>query len=317
MSDRIRRAALLEIALYLGAALALDVFIFDGTRFRDVAPHPFWPIVLLIAAQYGTTEGLIAAGAATLALLGGNIPPQSIAQDRYDYLLAILREPVLWFVAATLLGELRMRHVRERMALDRALDDARRREEALRAAYTRVAALKDSLETRVASQLRTAMTMYSAARSLEKQDTSLVLLGVMEVVRTVMNPEKFSLYLLREDVLEVSIAEGWKPEDPFTRVFRAESRLFQEVILGQRVVCAASEADEEVLRKEGVLAGPLMDNENGDVLGMLKVEVLGLFELHFTNVQTFRVLCDWIADAYVNARRLELAAAEPELERHR
>lgn len=310
----VRRTAVIEIALYLGAAVALDYAFFSGVRFRDVAPHPFWPIVILVAVQYGTSEGMLAAAAASAALLVGNIPAQTISQDTYDYVTQLVREPVTWLVAATAIGELRMRHVRERDELQRELATARQAQKDLTIAHVRVSALKDSLETRVASQLRTVMTMYHAARSLEKQDTSLVLLGVMEVVRAVMSPEKFSLYLLREDVLEVSIAEGWTPDERFLRVFHAESNLFREVIVAQRVVCAASEQDEEILLKEGVLAGPLMDNETGDVLGMLKVEELGLFELHFTNVQTFRVLCDWIADAYVNARRFE-AAAEAEAER--
>lgn len=305
-----RRAAVIEVLLYLGAALALDVLFFDGTRFRDVQPHPFWPIVVLAAAQYGTSDGMLAAAAASAALLLGNIPPQDLSQDSYDYITTLVREPVAWFVAATVLGELRMRHIRERDELRHDLDASRRREATLSDAHARVTALKNSLETRVAGHLRSAMTMYGVARSLDRQDSSEVLLSVMEVVRTVMSPEKFSLYLLREDVLEVSIAEGWTAEDRYARVFRSDTGLFQDVIGAQRVLCAANERDEQSLLREGVLAGPLMDNETGDVLGMLKIEALGFFELHFTNVQTFGVLCDWIADAYVSARRLE-AAAEP------
>lgn len=310
MSERlgIRRTAVIETAIYLGALLALDYFLFDGTRFRDVVPHPFWPIVILIAAQYGTSEGLMAATAATAALFVGNVPEQTIAQDAYDYLADLVRQPTMWLVTATVLGELRMRHVRERNDLRREVAAGLERQRELEAAHAHVSGLKDHLETRVATQLRSAMTMYHAARSLEKTDTSLVLLGVMEVVRSVMNPEKFSLYLLREDVLEVSIAEGWMPQDQYIRVFRAESRLFQHVVAGQQVLCVANEQDEETLLKQGVLAGPLMDNETGDVLGMLKIEEMGLFEMHFTNVQTFRVLCDWIADSYLVARRFEDAA---------
>jgi GGDEF domain-containing protein len=77
------------------------------------------------------------------------------------------------------------------------------------------------------------------------------------------------------------------------------------VIGRQRIVCVASRHDEPVLMDDGVLAGPLMDAETGDVLGMLKIEKLGFFDLHFSNVETFRVLCDWIGQAYVNARTAE------------
>jgi GGDEF domain-containing protein len=306
----LRRSAVIEIALYLAATIALDYFFLDGSRYRDVSPHPFWPIVVLIAVQYGTGEALLAATATSVALLAGNLPEQSISQDSYDYLVLLVREPVMWFVAAIVVGELRMRHVHERNQLQHDLSAALKREEDISAAYRRVSSLKDNLEARVAGQVRTAITMYEAVRSMERHDPNEVLLGVMDIVRAVMNPDKFSLYLLREDVLEISIGEGWTSEDSLSRVFRTDSRLFQEVIGRQRVVCAVNPEDERVLAKEGVLAGPLMDRETGSVIGMLKIERMGFFELHFSNVQTFRVLCDWIADAYVNARRFQIAESE-------
>lgn len=301
----LRRSAVVEIGLYVAISLTLDVFFFAGERFRAVTPHPFWPLVLLIAAQYGTSEAMFAATMASAALLVGNIPPQSISQDTYDYVASLIREPLMWFVAAIILGEIRMRHVRARDSLARNLAESAEREQELRQAYERVTALKDSLETRVAGQLRTSISMYQAARGLAKQDRRELLLGAMGVVRAVMNPAKFSLYLLRDGQLEVSTTEGWTADDVRARVFHANSRLFQEVIGRQRVVCVADREDEPVLLEEGVLAGPLMDGETGDVLGMLKIETLGFFDLHFSNVETFRVLCDWIGQAYVNARQAE------------
>ena len=306
----VRRSAVLEVALYLTAALVLDRWLFDGARYWTVSPHPFWPIVLLTAVQYGTTEALVAAGLASLALLVGNIPEQSISQDHYDYVLTLVREPVMWFVAAIAFGELRMRHMRERSTLQIDLAETLKREQDVNAGYSRLTVVKNNLESRIAGQLRSAITMYQAARSLETMDPSEVLLNVMDVVRIIMNPEKFSLYLLENDVLEVCTGEGWTAEDSLSRIFRPDSRLFHEVIARQRVVCGANEEDERILGSEGILAGPLMDRETGQVIGMLKIERIGFFELHFSNVQTFGVLCDWIADAYVNARRFQSAESD-------
>jgi hypothetical protein len=306
----VRRSAILEVVLYLTAALVLDQFLFEGNRYRSVSPHPFWPIVLLTAVQYGTTEAVVAAVLASVALLAGHIPEQSISQDQYEYVLMLVREPVMWFVAAIAFGELRMRHIRERSALQLDLGGALKREQDVSEGYSRLTVVKDNLETRIAGQLRSAITMYQAARSLEKMDPSEVLLNVMDVVRIIMNPEKFSLYLLENDVLEVCTGEGWTSDESLSRIFRPDSRLFHEVIARQRVVCGANEEDERILAGEGILAGPLMDRETGQVIGMLKVERIGFFELHFSNVQTFGVLCDWIADAYVNARRFQTAESD-------
>jgi GGDEF domain-containing protein len=48
-----------------------------------------------------------------------------------------------------------------------------------------------------------------------------------------------------------------------------------------------------------------VDNGASRVIGMLKIEQIGFFNLHFSNVQTFKVLCEWIADSYLNAQRLQ------------
>lgn len=301
----LRRAALVEVALYLGIAVVLDSLFFSGERFFTTTPHPFWPIVLLAAAQYGTSEGLVAAAAASLALLFGNIPPQSINQDIYDYILTISRLPLMWFVSAVVLGELRQRHIGERDELKTELGATVERESKLAGAYERLSIVKESLETRVVGQVRTAVTMYEAARTLEKQDPGEVLLGSVDIVRAVLNPERFSLYLLKGDALEVSIGEGWTAKHSGSRFFKSDSLIFQEIVGRQRILCMANPDDERILGPEGVLAGPLVDTREGQVIGMLKIESLGFLDLHFTNVQTFKVLCQWIADAYVNAMRYQ------------
>ncbi|HHS83456.1 MAG TPA: hypothetical protein ENK38_00820, partial [Gammaproteobacteria bacterium] len=110
----VRRSALVEIGLFFVLAILLDQFIFDADSFWYVTPHPFWLIILLVTVQYGTAEGVLAALASTVVLLAVGIPEQTLNQDLYDYLFSIVRRPLMWFVAAVLLGELRMRHLRER-----------------------------------------------------------------------------------------------------------------------------------------------------------------------------------------------------------
>jgi polysaccharide biosynthesis protein PelD len=108
------QSGVLESLVMLGIALAVDQAFFKGDRFWTVQPHPFWVPVLLVAVQHGTNAGLLAAGAATAALLIGNLPPQGIDQDYYAYLFEITWQPLLWMAAALILGELRTRQVRDR-----------------------------------------------------------------------------------------------------------------------------------------------------------------------------------------------------------
>lgn len=306
----VRAVALAEIILLLGTALLIDWLFFDGTRFRSLLLHPFWIPVLLVTVQYGTNAGLISAVAATFALLAGNLPPQAIFQDRFAWLFGIVRLPLLWFVAAVVLGELRTRQIREREALREQLGEVSRRENVLAEAYKRLSAAKEALETRVAGQLRTSLSLYEAAKGIEKLDPSEVLLGVSKLIRSVMNPEKFSLYLLRNNALELALAEGWTSTDRYPRLYRPGSRIFREMVGRQRVLSVANPDDELVLAGEGLIAAPLIVPDTGRVIGILKIEKLGFLDLNFNNVQTFQLLCQWIAAAHENAVLYQAARSD-------
>jgi len=296
-----RRSAIIEIVLFLAVALALDIFALDGNRFRDAHPHPFWLLILLIAVQYGTAEGMAAAVGCTLAFLVGAIPPQGIGEDFYDHLFGVVKLPVLWFAAAVTLGEIRARHRRAYEELSVRYEELRGRSSQLSNAYRRLARVKENLEVRVVGQLRTFLTTYETARLIERSDPGEVLLAIVDVVRSIVTPEKFSLFLLNDKVLEAAIQDGWQPEDRFARTFDARSPLYREVVEQKRVVCITNEADEGALAREGVLAGPLLNGETGGVIGMLKIEKLELLDLNVSTIENFRALSVWIGTAYAKA----------------
>jgi len=298
-----RRVALLELALFFAAALGIDWLSTGGMRFEGVQPHPFWIPVLLITVQYGTGEGVLAAIAATVALRLGNMPEQLISQDLYQYLYAVSREPILWLVTAVLLGELRMRQLREREELRANLDTARKESDAIARSYRQLKSVKESLETRVAGQLRTVFTLYQAARAIDKLDEGEIMLGVADLIRTVMKPEKFSLFLLNNDVLESVTNEGWDDDDNYARWFDNTSAIFETVVGRQRFLSVARVEEERTLRGEGLMAGPLVSPDTGEVFGMVKIESLGFMDLSVNSVENFRILCEWIGTALGKAKQ--------------
>ncbi len=306
----VRVSAILEIVIFLGVALALDQILFDGSRFRLAPQHPFWILVLLVTVQYGTNAGMLAALASSVALLAGNVPPQAITQDRFTWLFQVGQLPLLWFVSAVVLGELRMRQIRERAALAGQLAETAHREQVLADGYQRLSAAKDALETRVAGQLRTAVGIYQSARAIEKLDPSEVLLGVADLIRSVMNPEKFSVFLLRNDSLELAVEDGWTAEDNFPRRYAAGTAIFQEIVGRQRVLTVANPEDVPALLGAGIIGSPLVVPDTGRIIGMLKIEKLGFLDLTFSNVQALKALCQWIGAAYENAQRYQAARSE-------
>jgi hypothetical protein len=60
-------------------------------------------------------------------------------------------------------------------------------------------------------------------------------------------------------------------------------------------------ADQQLLGAEGVIASPLISTDTDEVIGMLKVEKLALFDLNVSTIENFRALSSWIGTAYSNA----------------
>jgi polysaccharide biosynthesis protein PelD len=306
----LRVSALVELAMFFGVALALDIYVFDADRFRDVAPHPFWAAVVLISLQYGTNEGLLAAALASAVLLAGNVPPQPLTQDLFAYLFELSKTPLMWVATGLVVGELRSRQLRERADLRRRLAAAEDQAQVITAAYESMAAAKDELEARIAGQFRTLLTVFRAAIAVERLDMPGVIAGANALVGAILNPEKFSIALLRDNRLEVTHVFGWTAGDAFERSHADDTMLYRKTVGERLILCVARPADELALAGQGVLAGPLQDPSTGEVYGVLKIESLGLLDLTPAAIENFDLLCDWIGSNLALARRYEDAASE-------
>lgn len=306
----LRVSAIVEIGLFLLVALILDAIFGGGDRYWGVEPHPFWIIVILVAAQYGVPEGILAVIASTLALLVGNLPQQQFDQLMYDYLYEISINPLMWTAAAVVIGVLRERHIRERADLREALKLAKEREEKIAESYEWVRDLKQKMELRIAGQLRTSIDTYRAAKAVEKLNPQDVLEGVSELIRAVMSPDQFSVFLRENGTATTTIMSGWTDHDNSPRQYDASSRLFQEVIGNRKTLCIINDEHEHILAGDGMLAGPLLDTESGQVVGMLKIEKLGFTEMNLSSIEAFRAICEWVGMAFVNAGKYQTAKEE-------
>jgi polysaccharide biosynthesis protein PelD len=301
----VRVSAMLEVLAVVLVAALLDHFLGSGNRFADWSPHPAWLVVLLAASYYGTREALFATVACTVFLLAGNLPASAQGESTYLWILRIAREPLLWLVVGVVLGEIRDAFRRRLHDLQDAVVDAQERAEGLDMACDRLVRQKHSLETRIADQSLTVHAMYNASRAIERDGVGDVLMGVTELVRTSLGPKKFSLHLVNGNRLEAAVSEGWATSDRFARTFDGSSPLFEAVVGERRQVSIVAPDDEPLLRDEGLLAGPVVNPQDGEVIGMLKIEAMDFLDLNISTVQNFKILCDWIGAAIGNAQRME------------
>ena len=305
----LRRTAWIETLVFLLVLVVVDLIWFDGRRFIEVHPHPFWIIVLLASVQYGSGAGIVATLLSSTLLLTGNLPEMGLDEDLHQWMLDLSARPLMWLAASVVIGELSARNIRERrnMAMELAL--ARNHEKTITASFEELQGLRERLEVRVAGQLRTVSKTWQAARAIQQLDPAQVLMGVTEMVSTLLEPKKFSVFTFTDNRLQAAIQKGWRRNDHFERYFTEQSPLFQAVVADQRVLSIHHPEDESRLAGQGMLAGPLVNPDTGEMIGMLKIEDLGFAQMSVSSLENFRFICEWIGSVYGNAVKHEQSQA--------
>lgn len=301
----VRPAALLEMLIFFILFFLYDFFFGSQDRMINANTHPFWIIVVLMSVQYGAAEGLIAVALSAFLLYGGNLPAQGFKEDYFDYQFRLYKLPFMWLSAALILGELQERKNRIRRELEKKLHETEVREEEITRSYDSLKKVKENLESRLAGQLRSSIATYEALKKMEEMKPAKVMLGVDELVRNVLNPEKYSLFALGPNGLEAVTDWGWTQEDHFTRRFMPSSDLYINLVGKQKLLCVLNREDEAVLHGEGLLAAPLMDESTGTIFGALKIEALDLEELNISQIEAFRAIASFAGVAYTQASNFQ------------
>ncbi len=297
----LRVKAIIEAVLGLLILVLIDQLAGSGNMFWDVNPHPFWIVVILLAAQYGANEALLAALLSTVVYLLGPWPERSADVDMFAYYYDILINPILWFTVGLVAGAFSERHLRKVVTLEEDLEASQERESTITESYSFVKNRKEDLETQIAGKLTSSVQAYRSAKALETLDPQEVLKGVENLVSAVMGPQKFSVFMLRDGKLQATVLHGWNQSDHFAQHVDSHSTLYQNVIGNRTTLCIANSDHELALDRQGVLAGPIVNVDTGKVVGMLKVEQLDFVNLSLNTVETFKALCDWIGTAIMNA----------------
>ncbi len=299
----IRLAALVEMVLMFAVMLIVGDALGASHRLITVSPHPFWIVVLLISVQYGCVEGIIACVLATLCLYVGNVPPQEFRETLFDYQVRLAALPFMWFVAAFVLGEMRLRVDSQKEELADQLDNLTEEATTIFAAYEKLKDTKEQQDRLLASQQQTAASIYQTFKYLQSLAPTRILLDLDKIFATALDPRKFSVYAVGPNGLEVATSHGWQDNDTFMRRIPTSHPLFKAIAEERRLVAIINPLDQTILQGQGMLAAPLIDPENNHLLGMVKIEDMEFLDFNRNTLQAFQALCEVIGLAYAHARR--------------
>ena len=274
--------------------LLVDYFFFQGDRFWELQLHPFFLIVILVSVQYGTNKGLIASVVSTVILLAWNIPKQSLSQDLFDFLFYISYRPMLWIGLAILLGGVRDKYILSLDSVRKKLSLMEKQAAEFCKAYELLDKERFRLEMNLTSHPSAVQFLNKFADKTKTLNHKEILDSLLDLTDALIKPKKCSWFLFKNSSLKMVAQNGWKGKDNFLDSFSPSSELYREIIEHKRVLSVTNPEDVPILKGQGVLAGPLYNGDSGKVFGMIKIEDMDFLGLNLTNIETFKVFCDWL-----------------------
>ncbi len=301
----------LESTALCALAYATELRFGEHTTLGGINPHFFWIPILLMVAQYGTFPGVWSVIVSTILLYTGHMPRMLPADDFYSYWWRVGLTPVIWFIAATVLGELVMRHRRGRINIQRQLDAVLERERIFLAAFSELEELKDQREQELSALTCSPAQIFKIISGVDPKTQESIINCALELVSTLLQPKKYSLYLVRGTALRLVRSSGWDAHDSFEEKFSFDSPVYREVIALKRELSITEQRDRETLDGQGLVAVPLFDPKTENVFGMIKIEKAEWSQITLSHRSTLKMAAQWAGGMFSYAQHFKVAYLMP------
>jgi polysaccharide biosynthesis protein PelD len=293
-----------EIFGGLGLLVLLDFLLFPGSPgYANVDPHPYWLVVIPIAARYGSLPGYAAGALCALVYL-----LFAAGRGSFGDLLEMrtLLEPILFFVGGAALGELREAHKRAHLDLARRYDELEENVQDLAERYLASMELSRELERRIVEQTSTVTTLYGAARALDGLDARALAPAVLELAESFVDATASSLYLRREGKF---LLEATRPANLQRPEELDVTQGLAAVVVGERRPATVREllaeaTPAQIMRGGAIMGAPLL-SEDREVMGVILIERMPFLRFTSASAKLFALLGDWASGAFQRALRFQ------------
>lgn len=283
----------------------------ETSGINGLSPQLFWVPILLMVAQYGTFPALWCVVVSTILLYSRYIPRMLPSDDFYSYWWRVGLTPVIWFIAATVLGELVMRHRRGRRKIQDQLATVLEREKVFLKAFAELEELKDQREHELAALTCSPAQIFKIISTVDPKTQESIINCVLDLVGTLLQPKKYSLYLVRGSALRLVRSHGWTTSDSFTEKFLIDTPIYREVITLKRELSVTEPLDRSTLENQGLIAVPLFDAKSMNIFGMLKIERAEWSQITLEHRATLKMAAQWAGGMFSYAQHFKVAYLMP------
>jgi len=290
-----------EIAVLYAIVVPIEMAV-NGGRVGafGVHPHPYWLIVLPIAAARGVVAGLLAAAVASLLYAIGAITGVNNPALLFTY--GTMTEPILFFAVGYLVGELHDELALRNRKLQKRIDDLTERVTRLRQERDVLADANRELERRIVDDSTQFGNLILAAKRIEQAGRTEVFDLALEMVDEHCGAVASVLLLLEDGSLDLLCQLGWPDDEVSDRLEAARASRFVERAIAEGVVANGFNPNEAPPEKGPLVVAPLFD-AGGVVKALLCLDDVPPARLNESTITIFLGIADWTSAALARIAR--------------
>jgi hypothetical protein len=286
---------LVETGLLFGIIVFFEMKFGDGRVGAFKAhPHPYWLVVIPMAAARGVVAGMVAAAVASCLYMVGaqkenpGQPLQALIN------LEIMLEPILFFGVGFLVGEFRdvtaARNRRQTIKLAAARNHARK----MREQRDVLQAANRILEKRLVDHTTQFGNLIVAATRIEHAGRKEAMEIALELIEEHCGAGASVLLPLSDGTIDFLCHRGWPDADSAERLAAARECDFVRRSIEEGKTVNGFSLDEAPPDSGPLVVTPLID-ENGVIEALLCLDEIPTSRLNASAVRTFLAIGEWIS----------------------
>ncbi|MDJ0520775.1 MAG: GAF domain-containing protein [Planctomycetota bacterium] len=271
-------------------------------------PHPYWIVVLPMAASRGTIAGILAALVGTsLEVIGLAQIGQLNLSTLFD--LGPFGQGVLFFGAAFFIGEIHDSHAKRHQDLGKDLDEERERSERLQHERDVLEAATHHLRRTVQERPSLRRSLLDGAVGIETHSREAIAATILDLAHEQCHASMASIWVVDgEQRIDLMQTHGWSGDQESRRIATVRASEHVREVIRNAVPHNSLLQTKAPDRDEPLLIAPLSDGR-GVLWGLLCLDDLDPVYLTTETAEVFFGLAEWMTAALMRLDREERDSA--------
>ncbi|MFQ5844734.1 MAG: hypothetical protein ACE5JG_07065, partial [Planctomycetota bacterium] len=296
------KRTLTEVGVAYLILLPLELILNGRVGAYGAHPHPYWLIVIPVAAARGAGAALLAAAIGSLLYVLGAVGTLGFSGlDKLLHLRTLL-EPLLFFGAGFVIGDFRdvaeARYRRTRRSREEGEEWAER----LRKERDVLAEANRLLEKRLVDQTTQFGNLVVAAKRMESADRTEIFELALDMVEEHCGATGSVLLVLDSGSVDFLCYRGWTEAEVGERLGHARRSALVRRALQEGTNVNGFAPGEAPPERGPIAVGPLFDRE-GVVRALLCLDDVPTYRLNHSTLSTFFGIAEWISAALARVER--------------